>query len=109
MNNSFLKILSCLFLAIILFLSSLYVNNTNLPEQSDKVAHFIMYIFCSASFYFLQFRYYILFSISYGILMEIIQYFIPWRSFSIADIIANSIGAVSFLLILKFLYNKKLL
>ncbi len=45
-------------------------------------------------------------SISYGILMEIVQYsFFPGRYFELNDIIANIIGALLSVLILKFFYK----
>lgn len=68
----------------------------------DKITHFLMYFLLS---FFLQKEYSrndktFIFAVSYGILMEIIQFFIPYRSFEFFDILANSLGAaIPYLLI----------
>ncbi len=99
---------SCyLFLAIIFILSVIKINDTNLPEQSDKIVHFFMYFLCSAAIYLLKFKHFIILSVLYGIFIEIVQYFIPWRSFSIADIVANCFGAITFLIFLKYYKKSK--
>ncbi len=85
-------------LIVIFILSIIKVPETEAPEYTDKIVHIIMYIFCAGAFYFIGIKRFVLSAISYGILLEIIQYFLPWRSFSIADIIANTIGAMLFLL-----------
>lgn len=48
-------------------------------------------------------------SIAYGIIMELVQqYFIPFRSFDIRDMTANSIGAIAgyFISIKQFLSKR---
>ena len=105
--NKLVKIFSYIVLLSILIVSVIKVSNQNLPEESDKIVHFIMYFFCAGIFYFLKIKYYVLFAILYGFLIEIIQYFIPWRSFSLGDILANSLGAIAFYFSLKFYFNKK--
>ena len=34
---------------------------------------------------------------AYGILIECIQYFLPWRDFSLADMLANGLGLLAYL------------
>ena len=84
----------------------------------DKVIHFFAYgvhaFLCMAALsdkilllklfhYFLA----LVFSVSYGIFNEIYQYFIPEREFSLGDILANSLGIISFLALIYILQNKK--
>jgi VanZ family protein len=102
------KIFSIILIIVIFILSVLKISDTNLPEESDKVVHFIMYFFCAAAFYFLKFKYYLFYAIGYGIFIEIVQYFIPWRSFSVGDIIANSLGALSFFIVIKIIFKNKI-
>ncbi len=101
-----IKILLYAVLFLIFVLSVIKISNNNLPEESDKVVHFIMYFFCAAALWLLDVKNYVVFAIGYGILIELIQYFIPWRSFSIGDIVADSFGALSFYLFVKFCWRR---
>jgi len=84
----------------------------------DKVIHFLTYgihtFLCLAALsdkilllklfhYFLA----LVFSVSYGIFNEIYQYFIPEREFSLGDILANSLGIITFLILVYIFQNKK--
>jgi VanZ family protein len=73
---------------------------TDLPE--DKIAHVIMYGLTSI----LLFRYFsekkpvmssfyasVAVSSLYGAVMEVVQFFLPHRSFSVLDMAANVLGA----------------
>ena len=90
------KILSYFVLISIFVLSVIKVPENNCPDNSDKFVHMIMYFFVAWIFHYLKYKHYIMLSICYGILMEIIQYFLPWRSFSFLDIIANVSGTLLF-------------
>lgn len=57
---------------------------------------------------FLQYFLALILSISYGIFNEIYQYFIPEREFSFGDILANSLGIITFLILVYTFQNKKL-
>ena len=85
----------------------------------DKVMHFFAYgvhaFLCMAALsdkilllklfhYFLA----LVLSVSYGIFNEIYQYFIPEREFSFGDILANSLGIITFLILVYIFQNKKL-
>ncbi len=83
-----------------------------LPHK-DKIVHLIMYIVLSAIICIEQKRQkktilnknklkiFIICTL-YGIFIEIIQYFLPYRGFEIADMIADSLGAaIGILLISK--------
>lgn len=84
----------------------------------DKVMHFFAYgihaFLCMAALsdkilllklfhYFLA----LVFSVSYGIFNEIYQYFIPEREFSLGDVLANSLGVITFLILVYIFQNKK--
>jgi len=99
-KNFFLKVISYGILFFILYASVTKVNFQG-PENSDKIFHIVMYFFACGAFYFLKIKKYYLYAICYGICLEIIQYFLPWRSFSFLDIIANAIGASLFYILIK--------
>jgi VanZ family protein len=73
---------------------------TNLP--ADKIVHFVFYGMTSI----LLFRHFIkkaslnrafytsvALASMYGAAMEVVQYFLPYRSFSLGDMVANMLGA----------------
>ena len=78
--------------------------NTDLPENADKVVHFVMYGI-SAILLFRMFvkkttilrAFYLSVAIAalYGATLEMVQYFLPYRSFSFGDMVANTAGAFS--------------
>ena len=74
--------------------------DTGLPE--DKIAHFVMYgVTAILLFRFFERRTtlnrasYMAVAIAafYGAAMEVVQYFLPYRSFSAGDMAANTAGA----------------
>jgi len=70
-------------------------------QGADKIVHLAIYLLWG--FFFFQVAqqplYYpfivLFFLLFFGVLMEIGQYFIPYRSFEWYDIVANSTGAVA--------------
>jgi len=104
---------------IFIFSSRPEVGVEQLFYGQDKVIHFLIYgihaFLCLAALsdkilllklfqYFLA----LAFSVSYGIFNEIYQYFIPEREFSFGDILANSLGIITFLILAYIFQNKKL-
>jgi len=84
----------------------------------DKVIHFLTYgihaFLCLAALsdkiLLLKLFHYFLaltFSVSYGAFNEIYQYFIPEREFSFGDILANSLGIITFLILVYIFQNKR--
>lgn len=84
----------------------------------DKVIHFLTYgiyaflclVALSDKILFLKLFHYFLalaLSVSYGVFNEIYQYFIPEREFSLGDILANSLGIITFLALVYIFQNKK--
>jgi len=85
----------------------------------DKVMHFVVYgihtILCLLTLYdkilslkFIQYFLALILSVSYGLFNEIYQYFIPEREFSFGDILANSLGVITFLILVYIFQNRKL-
>jgi len=85
----------------------------------DKVIHFLTYgiyaflclVALSDKILLLKLFHYFLalaLSVSYGIFNEIYQYFIPEREFSLGDILANSLGIITFLILVYIFQNKRI-
>lgn len=85
----------------------------------DKVIHFLTYgiyaflclVALSDKILLLKLFHYFLalaLSVSYGVFNEIYQNFIPEREFSLGDILANSLGIITFLILVYAFQNKKL-
>ncbi len=74
--------------------------SVKLVEINDKAGHFIAYFtlmfFMGLAFWKRKTELFVAFSISafYGLLMEIGQYFVPGRTFSFLDMLANASGAL---------------
>ena len=75
--------------------------------RSDQILHFIIYFYLSLLF-FLRYRYFSLNSafilIILGFIIELIQ-IVFGREFSELDVLANSIGVISFFIYYKYLRN----
>jgi uncharacterized membrane protein YjdF len=85
----------------------------DLGGNRDKVAHFIAYFFTALLFY-VAFRtrfkrsdiYAMLFATSYGALLELAQLFVPGRTCSIGDLVANFSGVLFFFVLYQILWGK---
>ena len=114
-------ILVCTLVLILSVINIGVLPKTDVPS-ADKIVHTIMYfsitgmLMLNQTSYFrnqitkVQLYFAFLFSVGFGILMEIIQYFLPWRSGSIYDLIANTFGtiiAIIIMLIVSHYYNPK--
>lgn len=105
-----LTLIFLLWLVIVAYLSLASDPASMMPEKYDKVGHFFLYLITSSLFYIVfkrKFRrvllHAVLFSMFYGTLMELLQVLVPKRSFSFEDIIANTSGAIGFLIMARFL------
>jgi VanZ family protein len=93
-------------LITVLALSIYPIKGAIKVQHSDLVAHFILYAVTGALFYiaFRESRFgllnrspavlAILLASLYGFGMEVAQYYVPRRNFSISDSLANTLGAV---------------
>lgn len=87
---------------VLLLIAYLYLGTVKIPADvaanfNDLVAHALGYIvlMCSGFFAFPRRDYMVrLFAcfFLFSFLIECIQYFLPYRSFSISDIVANALG-----------------
>ena len=114
-------VLVCTLVLILSVINIGVLPKTDVPS-ADKIVHAIMYFSIAGMLMLNQTSYFrnkitkaqlyfaFLFSVSFGILMEIIQFFLPWRSGSIYDLIANALGAVIAIIIMLTIthyYNPK--
>lgn len=88
---------------LVLIGSVIPVSGPKTDVPADKVVHFIMYGISSVLLFRIFIKratvkraFYLSVAIAafYGAAMEIIQYFLPYRSFSFADMAANTLGAL---------------
>lgn len=116
----FPTILVCTLVLILSVINTGVLPKTDVPS-ADKIVHTIMYFAITLILILNQTSYLreqitkrklyfaFLFSIGFGTLMEIIQHFLPWRSGSVYDFIANTLGVllaiVIILLITHFKYE----
>ncbi len=86
---------------IILFII-MYLATTTNPHMAvvqsmwDKANHFAafitLYVLLSLAFKDLSITYKVFLLLGFGMLIEIVQYFIPGREFSFLDVVADSVG-----------------
>ncbi len=95
--NKFFVLLFFITLLTIMYLAT--TTNTQLAvvqSMWDKANHFAafftLYILLSLAFKDLAIAYKISLLLGFGMLIEIVQYFIPGREFSFLDVVADSIG-----------------
>ena len=101
----FPTILVCTLVLILSVINTGVLPKTDVPS-ADKIVHTIMYFGITGILILNQTRYLreqisrnqLIFafgiSVGFGILMEIIQHFLPWRSGSVYDFIANTLGVI---------------
>lgn len=115
-NNKYL-ILSILLIYIIIMLFGFIIfipKNATLLNNNDKFIHFIEFfiltILSLKTFQLFKFKHYYLLSIIlisiFTVISESIQYFIPYRSFSYYDMIADVVGIIFGLGVFKWIFSK---
>jgi VanZ family protein len=99
------SILVCTLVLILSVINTGVLPKTNIPS-ADKIVHTAMYIgitmilmldqtsYMKSSITQKQIGFTLVFATCYGVSMEGIQSILPWRSGSIYDIIANTLGVV---------------
>ncbi|MDA8998216.1 VanZ family protein [Gammaproteobacteria bacterium] len=98
-------------LAIIMWLSvvpaSYIPNIAALSFLTDKAIHFLIFLYLSSlgllSRFTLSNIYFLIAIFSFGLIIEIIHFYHPYRYFELADIAANSLG----ILLASFIFQKK--
>lgn len=94
MSNYF-KIAFFIYLAVVMFLAT-YPMQAPIATPSDKTNHALAFVLFSILF-ILSFRrahpiFAFLFGLGYGVLIEIVQSFLPYRSAEMGDILADTVG-----------------
>lgn len=94
MGGIILRTLVTVWTLFILFLSVWPFSSTPDVEGSDKIVHFLMYAVTTLVYMRAGLGWFrsILLSSILGLAMEILQTGLPWRSFSVGDILANLAG-----------------
>jgi VanZ family protein len=97
---------------LIIWIATLSPGNGKTLGHWDKVIHFLSYFFLSIPIALLHpkdWKLYsgLFFSILMGITIEYIQQYIPGRNFELTDILANSLGSISGIIITLIYYKKK--
>jgi VanZ family protein len=106
------KVLFILFLLVVMFLS-VYNFGTEIHTGNDKINHCVAFFMFALLFYFAfrndGFFTIIGFGMGYGLLIEVVQHFLPYRSAEAGDLFADIIGLGIGILVVKFLSirNKK--
>lgn len=105
------KILFFTYLAIIFYLAVTPQEVDVVKNSWDKLNHFaaffVLYVLLTFSFNKINIFYRFLISLSFGIFIEIIQYFLPNREFSLLDVLADVIGIILGILFVKIFFMIK--
>jgi VanZ family protein len=117
MSNTFLVLImnvlkKLIYLTYIIYLSYLSLKSVKVSEPPfphfDKVAHFIAHSILT--FLFLinwnEFKKAFLQSLFIGVAIEIAQYFLPYRSFDLLDMLANCLGSLYIMYVWKITPKK---
>ena len=82
-------------------------NIAALSFLTDKAIHFLIFLYLSSIGLLSRFKFsniYLLIAIfSFGLLIEIIHFYHPYRYFELADLVANSLG----ILLASLIFRKK--
>ena len=90
------RVLLVLSILVISYLATTEINSSSQSLIYDKLLHFLCFAYLTIIFKFTQFidqdfwLYVIV--LAYGILIEIVQMFLPYRSFELLDIFADFMG-----------------
>lgn len=107
-SRLYLKFFRLLYLLAIItiFILAIVPNYDLLPEVfslSDKLNHTAAFFVLAGLAYAARFdhayRYQIVFLIGYAFFIEVVQYFLPTRFFSLSDVVADAAGIGLFLLL----------
>ena len=100
------RVLLVLSILAISYLATTEINSSSQSLIDDKLLHFLCFAYLTIIFKFTQFidqdfwLYVIV--LAYGILIEIVQIYIPYRSFEFLDIFADLLGVLAGSFFIKF-------
>lgn len=95
-------------LVVITYLATAELGYTVFPFNFDKINHFTTFLVLAllVDFSFPNSRFNsvkILLLVAYGFSLEVLQYFLPHRMFSLFDIVADSLGLLAYALLIPFI------
>ncbi len=104
----YFRILFCITLVVVTYLATTASEFTAVSSINDKIKHFIAFLILALllDFSFPNSRFNtdkILPLIAYGIILEVIQHYLPHRMFSFFDVGADILGLVGYGLLIPFL------
>lgn len=95
-------------LVVVMYLATIEQNQLPLEGLNDKLSHFLAFgtLAFLGDFSFPRGRFGLrkfLWLLGYGFLIEVIQYFLPDRTFSLLDLSADCVGIVTYWLLYRHL------
>lgn len=95
-------------LLLILYLATIELSHPVMASVNDKFGHILAFVTLAflADFSFPASRFHfqkILLLMAYGIAIEIMQYFLPNRMFSLLDMVADGVGILLYIVMIPFL------
>ena len=111
MLNNLFKYTFFICIVVIEYLATTTIEISIVENSWDKANHFIafmvLYILISLSYKNLSLLKRVMILLAFAVQIEIVQYFIPGRDFSLLDIFADMIGVfIGFILSQKLLFNR---
>ena len=102
------RVLLCITLAIVTYLATTALEFAIVSSINDKINHLVAFLVLALlldfSFPISHFNTDKIFSlIAYGVSLEIIQHFLPYRMFSLFDIGADILGLLAYGLLIPFI------
>lgn len=102
------RLLLTLSLLLILLLATIKLENPVLTSVNDKLGHILAFAYLAFLLDFaMPHSHFNLLKIiplfGYGLIIEFVQYFLPYRTFSILDMLADGVGIMIYVLIIPML------
>ncbi len=115
MKNNTAKKIVIIYSLFILFVSFLPLKRIPQFEEFpvDKIFHYFLYLilvyFCMSAFTSAKYIKSFFYALFLGIFVEVVQYFLPYRSFDFKDIIVSTLGSITGLMWCKIFTPKNTL
>lgn len=107
--DRYFRVLLLITLLVIEFLATTTREIELVSSMWDKSNHFaaflVLYILLTLSYYHMNLSKKVILLMFFAIQIEVVQHFIEGRFFSLLDIVADFIGVVLGIIIMKFLHN----
>ena len=108
------RVMLVLSLLLIIYLATTELTHPLMMSVNDKLGHVLAFVILA---FFMDFSFpassfnlsKILPLLAYGLLIEVIQYFLPYRMFSLLDMLADGSGLVIYVLLIPILRHVPIL